>query len=164
MKLADALAAIEPLVGRPFGDLVDAGLLPDLHTNKGHVGQVLEGILGLRLNSRHLDFEDGELKTNKVRLSGKPIETVAIMQLSNQIDDVLARRPFRHVDLCRKVENLLYVAGPRQGFEAISPHLLDYLRQVCLQQELCLLLQEGLREVPSDSVAPLPLRPPAIRA
>ena len=117
MKLEDAHIAIEPLVGRPFGELVDAGLLPDLHTNKGHVGQVLEGLLGLRLNSRHLDFEDGELKTNKVQLSGKPIETVAIMQLSNQIDDVLARRPFREVDLCRKVENLLYVPVYREGSE-----------------------------------------------
>lgn len=117
MKLEDAHCAIEPFVGCPFGDLVDAGLLPDLHTNKGHVGQVLEGLLGLRLNSRHLDFEDGELKTNKVQLSGKPIETVAIMQLSSQIDDVLARKPFRHLDLCRKVENLLYVPVYREGPE-----------------------------------------------
>lgn len=117
MRLDDARKLIEPLAGRPFGELLDATLLRDLHTNKGNVGQVLEQLLGLRLSSRHLDFDDGELKTNKVHLSGKPIETVFIMQLSSQVDDVLSRVPFRDLDLSRKVENLLYVPVYREGPE-----------------------------------------------
>lgn len=117
MRLIDAIPRIEPLVGKPFGKLLRPEELNDLHTNKGHVGQLLERKIGLRNGSGHLDFEDGELKTNKVRPDGRPRETIFITQISTRIDDLLEGMAFRKSFLYSKIRNLLYLPVCKDGPE-----------------------------------------------
>ena len=52
--------------------------------NKGFDGQNIESAIGLKNDSKLLDFEDGELKTNKYK-NGKPSETLAISQIKNNL-------------------------------------------------------------------------------
>ena len=67
---------------KPFSELLK-GHPADLTTNKGHAGGLIEQFLGLRLGSALIDFEDGELKTNKTAATGKPLETIAVIQISS---------------------------------------------------------------------------------
>ena len=64
MKLAEAKAKIERYINRPFGSIF-TGANYDWIINKGKAGQALEIVLGLQNTPNPLDFEDGELKTNK---------------------------------------------------------------------------------------------------
>ncbi len=117
MKLVDAIPKINPLVGKRFGTYLDPQELTDLRTNKGRVGQLLERRIGLRNSSGHLDFEDGELKTNKVDSTGRPRETVFITQISSHIDDLLRGVAFRDSFLYSKIRNLLYLPVCKEGPE-----------------------------------------------
>ena len=89
MKLKEAEAKIKPLCGITFGELF-SDIEPEMAViNKGKVGQMLELALGKKLDSGTLDFEDGELKTNKCDKTGKPKETVFITQIASIIDDLI---------------------------------------------------------------------------
>lgn len=118
MKLDEAIPIIEDVVGVPFRDFLPAPLLRDLHTNKGHAGQVLERYVGLKQGNARLDFEDGELKTNKSDFDGSPLETMAIIQLNGIIDEVLDDLvEFEQTQLYRKIANGLYVPICKVGDE-----------------------------------------------
>lgn len=109
MKLEEAKARIKEITGVPFSRLFTAEQLKDAETNKGGIGQLLEKKLGLPLSSGTLDFEDGELKTNKCDEYGSPLETIRITQLSSMFDGMMSGVPFEHTHLYTKVKNMLYV-------------------------------------------------------
>lgn len=117
MLLKDATRRLHPYVLRPFGEFLDPAELCDLRTNKGQVGQILERLLGLTCGSANLDFDDGELKTNKVDRTGRPLETMFITMIASRIDEILSGRAFLETDLCQKLVNILYVPVCKEGAE-----------------------------------------------
>ena len=117
MKLIEAQTRIEKLAYVPFKEY----LLPNqvqyamMKINKGKTGQLLELTIGLELSNTPLDFEDGELKTNKCDRSGKPLETMFITQIASIIDELLAKRKFQETKLYKKFQRLLYVPISKDG-------------------------------------------------
>ena len=88
MKLEEACERFNEISGIRFGNLFSPSDMESIIVNKGKTGQLLELALGMHLSSTNLDFEDGELKTNKCDASGKPKETVFITQISSVIDEI----------------------------------------------------------------------------
>ncbi len=86
MKLKDAKEKIDKLANIPFSDYLSEEQVGDamMIINKGKTGQLLELTIGLDLSNTPLDFEDGELKTNKCNRMGKPKETMFITQTAYQ--------------------------------------------------------------------------------
>lgn len=109
MKLAEAESRLNELSYIPFGELFSPTDMEMIIKNKGKTGQLLEIALGMPLSNGNLDFEDGELKTNKCNRDGKPLETVFITQISKIIDDLIAEKPFEETHLYEKIKNILYV-------------------------------------------------------
>lgn len=83
--------------------------------NKGKTGQLLELALGKKLDSFNIDFEDGELKSNKCDATGKPLETVFITQIASVIDELIQKRKFEETHLYEKINNILYVPVCKVG-------------------------------------------------
>lgn len=104
MKLRDAKERINQLANIPFGQYLSAAQVNDamMIINKGKTGQLLELTIGLNLSNTTLDFEDGELKTNKCDRTGKPVETMFITQTSSIIDELLECRRFEDTKLLKK--------------------------------------------------------------
>lgn len=117
MKLAAAKERIEKLANIPFKDYLSTEQIQDamLIINKGKTGQLLELTIGLGLSNTTLDFEDGELKTNKCNRYGKPIETMFITQTASIIDELLSRKKFEDTKLYEKIKHLLYVPISKDG-------------------------------------------------
>lgn len=115
MKLNEAKEIIDSLAGKKFGQVLKQEQMIDIIKNKGKSGQLLEITLGLNLSNTNLDFEDGELKTNKCDITGKPLETMFITQISAMIDDLLANKDFYESNLYKKINNLLYVPISKVG-------------------------------------------------
>ena len=115
MKLEEAKRALSQLILTPFGEILRPDELIDLKTDKGIVGKLLERSLGLNPSSLTLDFEDGELKTNKCRPDGTPRETMFITQISAMIDAILDEEPFEQSNLCKKTQHMLYVPVCKEG-------------------------------------------------
>jgi len=115
VKIAVAKRALARFVGVPFGEMLPPHELVDLKTDKGIVGKLLERELGLPHLPSTLDFEDGELKTNKCCPDGKPRETMFITQISETIDEILGERPFEETNLCKKTKRMLYVPVCKDG-------------------------------------------------
>lgn len=115
MKLNQAKTLIDSLVGKKFGQVLTQEQMIDIIKNKGKTGQLLEITLGLNLSNTNLDFEDGELKTNKCDTTGKPLETMFITQISTMIDDLLSSKDFYQSNLYKKINNLLYVPISKVG-------------------------------------------------
>ncbi len=65
MKLQQASEKLNDLSGIPFGELFSEKDIENIIVNKGRTVQLLELALGMKLSNSNLDFEDGELKTNK---------------------------------------------------------------------------------------------------
>lgn len=118
MRLDEANEKLNRLAGIPFGALFTDRDLQSIIVNKGKTGQLLELALGLRLSNANLDFEDGELKTNKCDAYGNPRETVFITQISGIIDELIQNKPFEQTHLFEKISNLLYVPVCKDG----APH------------------------------------------
>ena len=118
MKLKEAQEKILTICNIPFSELFDEEDFPMIIKNKGKTGQLLEMALGKKLDSCNLDFEDGELKSNKCDASGKPLETVFITQISRVIDELLEEKPFEETHLYEKISNILYVPVCKMG----DPH------------------------------------------
>lgn len=118
MRLSEARERLTPFIGKRFSDIFPSDLLIDLRTNKGNVGQLVEKLIGIPNNSRTIDFEDGELKTNKCDVNGNPLETIFITQIASCIDDVLNKSDFTNTNLYRKIKNILYVPVAKVGSEA----------------------------------------------
>ena len=117
MKLYEAKKRIDELANIPFKEYLDPTVFQDtmLKLNKGRTGQLLELTIGLNLSNTTLDFEDGELKTNKCDRYGKPLETMFITQTASIMDELLSRRDFYHSKLYKKLEHLLYVPISKDG-------------------------------------------------
>ena len=115
MLLKDADAKIGRLVGIPFGELFSKEDISTIIRNKGKAGQLLELALGKKLDCGNMDFQDGELKSNKCDANGKPLETVFITQISRCIDELIAEKPFEETHLYEKLNNILYVPVCKVG-------------------------------------------------
>lgn len=118
MKLKEAQEKIIKICNVPFSELFDESDFPMIIKNKGKTGQLLEMALGKRLDSANLDFDDGELKSNKCDANGKPLETVFITQISSVIDELIDEKPFEKTHLYEKINNILYVPVCKEG----DPH------------------------------------------
>ena len=96
MKLIEAQTRIEKLAYIPFKEYLSPDQVQDamMKINKGKTGQLLELTIGLNLSNTTLDFEDGELKTNKCDRTGKP---------------------FQDTKLYKKFQHLLYVPISKDG-------------------------------------------------
>lgn len=115
MKLEEACERFNRLAGIRFGNLFSKSDMDMIIINKGKTGQLLELALGMHLSSANLDFEDGELKTNKCDIAGNPKETVFITQISSVIDELIQQRPFEETHLYEKISNILYVPVCKDG-------------------------------------------------
>lgn len=115
MRLDEANERLNQLSGIPFGKLFSEEDIRTIRINKGKTGQLLELALGLQLSNTNLDFEDGELKSNKCDVYGNPRETVFITQISGIIDELIRNRPFKQTHLYQKISNILYVPVCKDG-------------------------------------------------
>lgn len=115
MRLQEACKKFNSLAGIRFGELFSSSDMDMIIINKGKTGQLLELALGMNLSSTNLDFEDGELKTNKCDFMGNPKETVFITQISNVIDELIQQRSFEETHLYEKISNILYVPVCKDG-------------------------------------------------
>lgn len=115
MRLEEACRRFNELAGIRFGDLFSPADMNMIIINKGKTGQLLELSLGMHLSSTNLDFDDGELKTNKCDAAGNPRETVFITQISSVIDELIQERPFERTHLYEKISNILYVPVCKDG-------------------------------------------------
>jgi len=135
MKLEKAKQKLDQLVGIPFNELFSPADLQTIILNKGKTGQLLELALGLHLSNTNLDFENGELKTNKCDRDGTPLETVFITQVAGMIDDLLQRRPFEQTHLYSKIHNLLYVPVFKGRGDSVSPANWMFLQPIHVDLE-----------------------------
>ena len=109
MKLEDSLPILSKCCNKKLSILFNE--LPiDLKINKGHVGQLLLQYIGLGLDNKLLDFENGELKTNKSDKNGLPLETMFITQISKNFDDLICNNNFFFTNLYKKISNLVYLS------------------------------------------------------
>lgn len=115
MRLAEACERFNSLAGIRFGDLFSPSDMDMIIINKGKTGQLLELALDMHLSSTNLDFDDGELKTNKCDAFGNPKETVFITQISSVIDQLIQEYPFEDTHLYEKISNILYVPVCKDG-------------------------------------------------
>lgn len=115
MKLKEAQDKILKICNIPFSELFNESYLETIIKNKGKTGQLLELVLGKKLDSSNIDFEDGELKSNKCDTSGKPLETVFITQIASVIDELLRDKQFEQTHLYEKISNMLYVPVCKVG-------------------------------------------------
>lgn len=115
MKLNEGKIALEELKGKLFGDVFNEEQLEGIIRAKGKSGQILELAIGLKNTSYTLDFEDGELKTNKCASTGKPLETMFITQINSIMDELLSGLKFEDSKLYKKISNLLYVPISKEG-------------------------------------------------
>ena len=115
MRLEEACRRFNELAGTRFGDLFSPADMNMIIINKGKAGQLLELSLGMHLSSTNLDFDAGELKTNKCDADGNPRETVFTTQISSVIDELIQERPFEQTHLYEKISNILYVPVCKDG-------------------------------------------------
>lgn len=115
MILNEANVHFNSVANIPFKNLFSEEAMNDIIRNKGKAGQLLEKTLGLANTSSNLDFEDGEMKTNKCDSTGKPLETVAITQISSHIDDLINAVPFEDTWMYKKISNMLYIPVCKEG-------------------------------------------------
>ena len=116
MKLNEAKRRLDSIVNVPFEEWMSPKQLEGIIRNKGKTGQLLEIALGLKNTPNKLDFEDGELKTNKCDKYGRPLETMFITQILSTIDYLLYRKDFYGSRLYEKIDNLLYVPICKEGY------------------------------------------------
>ena len=115
MKLKEAQEKIIKLCNIPFSAIFTGDDFETIIKNKGKTGQLLELALGKKLDSFNIDFEDGELKSNKCDATGKPLETVFITQIASVIDELLQKKKFEETHLYEKINNMLYVPVCKVG-------------------------------------------------
>jgi DNA mismatch repair protein MutH len=115
MKLIEAQKRIEKLAYIPFKEYLTEEQFNNIVVNKGKTGQILELTIGLQLSNTTLDFEDGELKTNKCNKLGIPAETMFITQTASIIDELLSFKLFEESKLYKKINRMLYVRINKEG-------------------------------------------------
>lgn len=115
MFLEEGKKALEDLKGKKFGEIFNQRQLEGIIRAKGKSGQILEMAIGLKNTNYTLDFENGELKTNKCSANGKPLETMFITQINSMMDELLTGLKFEDSKLYKKISNLLYVPISKEG-------------------------------------------------
>ena len=136
MKIEEAFPILPNLYNVKFGILKNHPNLKEpidltkLKGNKGFAGQFLEKLLLLNLSNSALDFENGELKTNKSKPDGSPMETMAITQIGTQFDDLFYNdKSFHETHLYHKIESILYVPAVKgvneEDWYFLPAHYLD---------------------------------------
>ena len=141
MKLEQAVGELSTLCGKSIDSIIQ-GLPPDLRVNKGRVGQLLELHLGLHLGTDHTDFEDAELKTNKVKPDGKPRETIFITQISRDIDSLVSNSPvpFERSGVYTKIKRLVIATvikdGPERDWRFGHIYFVDFEKYAELRSQL----------------------------
>ena len=100
MKTKEAYMRIKKLQGKNIEEI-------DL-VNKGNDGQKVMTAIGLRNDSRPLDFDDGDLKTNK-HLKGNPSETLFISQIKKRIGLFENGLKFQNSWIYDKIKQFLYL-------------------------------------------------------
>ena len=98
-------------------DVTHQAMFNELTIGKGNTGKVLLIHLGLSLDSKLTDFDDGELKTTKFAtnpISGliEPKETIFITQISQIFDTLVSEPTLNYLDsnLYKKIKNILIVS------------------------------------------------------
>ena len=76
--------------------------------NKGSDGQKIMNAIGLKNDSRPLDFEDGDLKTNKY-IDGKPSETLWISQMQSNLIEFEKGLDFYDSWIYKKIRQFIYL-------------------------------------------------------
>jgi len=109
MKLIDARPILRQVEHIKFKDLYTDDDLLNIIVAKGNTGKLLERIIGLPAGNSLQDFEDGELKTNKARADGSPMETMFISQISSRVDELLNQVEFIDSWIYKKIKKLIYV-------------------------------------------------------
>jgi hypothetical protein len=103
MLLEDALKLICELEGKLLGSIST----PDI-INKGSVGQIIERAIGVDLSSDLLDFENGELKSNKF-LGGTPAETLAVTQIGHILPEIHAEISWPNSSVLKKITSFIFL-------------------------------------------------------
>ena len=113
MLLNQSLTKLKKLKGKTVGNLLSEfkSDIKEFKINKGGIGQMLLLYLGLPLDSKLTDFDDGELKTNKTDKNGNSKETIFITQISSIIDELISDNPknFYQSNLFKKIKNVALV-------------------------------------------------------
>ena len=113
MLLKQALHKLKKLKGVTIEEILSKfnSNINEFKINKGGIGQMLLLYLGLPLDSKLTDFEDGELKTNKTDKKGESKESIFIMQISKIIDELICETPkdFYSSNLFKKIKNVVIV-------------------------------------------------------
>ena len=113
MLLNQSLTKLKKLKGKTVGNLLSEfkSNIKEFKINKGGIGQMLLLYLGLPLDSKLTDFDDGELKTNKTDKDGNSKETIFITQISSIIDELISDNPknFYQSNLFKKIKNVALV-------------------------------------------------------
>ena len=98
MKLKEAQEKIIKLCNIPFSEIFTDADFETIIKNKGKTGQLLELALGKKLDSFNIDFEDGELKSNKCDAIKMPLRRLlllviisSILTISTQIRSVITK-------------------------------------------------------------------------
>lgn len=115
MLLLEAKMLLEELKGKKFKEIFSNSDLEYIIKNKGKSGQIIEKAIGLNNSNVTLDFEDGELKTNKCDSNSKVLETMFITQVNSMMDELLTGLKFQDSKLYKKISNLLYVPISKEG-------------------------------------------------
>jgi len=110
MDIETGWRQILPYVGLRFSDFIPPEDMVMMLRNKGRAGQLMEKAIGLQQSTSLLDFEDGDLKTFKSREDAYPLETMAIHQFGDEVDDLVKRVPFRETPLHRKTARMIVLA------------------------------------------------------
>ena len=115
MKLQEGFDKLVKYEKKPLKDILTADQLTQLRgPDKGQSGKLIEKLIGLSNTTKTLDFEDGELKTNKCDKDGTPQETIAITQFTNP-DVLLNPCTFIETAVYKKLANVVYVFICKDG-------------------------------------------------
>ena len=113
MLLNDAHKKLINLKGKTVGEILTQfkSRIKEFKINKGGIGQMILLYLGLPLDSKLTDFDDGELKTNKTDKDGNSKETIFITQISSIIDELIGEKSkdFFQSNLFKKIKNVALV-------------------------------------------------------
>ena len=113
MLLNEAHNKLINLKGKTVGEILTQfkSNIKKFKINKGGIGQMILLYLGLPLDSKLTDFDDGELKTNKTDKDGNSKETIFITQISSIIDELIGEKSkdFFQSNLFKKIKNVALV-------------------------------------------------------
>lgn len=109
MTLEEGIKIIQQVVNVPLKNIFNEKDFDMIVKDKGKAGKLLESaILYINPKSAHLDFTDGELKTNKW-LNNHPNQTMSICMLKEVFDELITADDLTITYPMKKIENWIYV-------------------------------------------------------